>query len=488
MTFAVSFVLQSREPCSSAGQRVAATFAPIFPALWTLVPPASATPLRLAAMDVADMLELADSHEAHMFMQDEDSILYPFEDLHTISEPANVRNRRINVAELWSSADPSASSAASDRGGGVVLPECTPVTAGTSSLGLHSVFDVEDQIETAPTDQVTLDLGTVFPADRTQVLKWHPNRSLQALVELVHASVVSCSSRRRLRKKQFNGFLVLSSMKTKTYKTAKASAALRTAGRDLYRRVMSVVTGQSIRQTAKDTDVPWTQLSVAHKNAWGEMARVLSSPKCATLAVNLGITTATGPRRTHSSKQQAVRDALVDTQLTGYGFSLCFNTNFGQKNVETVKLVQSGLRNGELRTALTKLPEYKNFFDRFFGHFQKLGEDIGAPLVACGMEHSENGDHPARIHMHCFLGIDVRGGLHGRTQQEIMVTKSKFNFEGLRPNIRIATVSRKRNVIIHTAVVQAYYYVAGPKLGCLFNRGVAVLFQVDSQRLAVEFA
>ena len=56
-------------------------------------------------------------------------------------------------------------------------------------------------------------------------------------------------------------------------------------------------------------------------------------------------------------------------------------------------------------------------------------------------------------------------------------------FEGLRPRVGVTTSARKRNVVIHTAVVQSYYYVAGPKLGCLFSRGVAVLFKVESEGL-----
>lgn len=426
------------------------------------------------------MDDLGNLQEAHMLMQDADSILYPPNDDGRGSPPVPSSKHRISVSDLWSPPVTSTSRADED---GVVLPEKpvgAHVTCTTPRVSLHSLFEAQSQLEPAPAEEVAVDLRTVFPQDEGQVLHWHPNRSLMALVQLAHAVADKRFTRRRLRRKRFSAVSVLRSMFTKTYKPGRLSAASRTAGRDTYRRVMSVVTGASIRTTAKATDAAWAKLSMAHKNAWADLTRILSSPMGSDLSAKLRITALHGPTRTLTDRVEAVRDAPTSTNLTGYGFSMCFNTDFGQKNVDTVRLVQSGLRGADLRTALTKLPEYKDYFDRFYDHFQKVGQELGVPLVACGMEHSENGDHPARIHLHCFAGIDVRGGLYGRAPREITVPRSSLTFEGLRPNVGVTTSSRKRNVVIHTAVVQCYYYVAGPKLGCLFSRGVASLFKVES--------
>ena len=431
-------------------------------------------------MDVSDMPDLGTLQEEHMLMQDADSIFYPPDEDEHESPRALSTKHRISVSDLWSHTETSTLGADEDSVLSCELPVSSPVTSATPRLSLHSLFEAQSQPEPALAEEVALDLRTVFPEDDSQVLRWHPNRSLLALVQLAHAGADKRFSRRRLRQKRFSAVLVLHSMFTKTYKPGRLPSSLRTAGRDTYRRVMSVVTGASIRTTAKATDAAWTELSLGHRNAWADMTRILSSPMGRDLSAKLRITTIHGPTRTFTDKMEAVRDATTHINLTGYGFSMCFNTDFGQKNVETVKLVQSGLRGAELRTALTKLPEYADYFDRFYEHFQKLGQELGVPLVACGMEHSENGDHPARIHLHCYAGIDVRGGIYGRAPQEITVPRSCLTFEGLRPSVGVTTSARKRNVAIHTAVVQSYYYVAGPKLGCLFSRGVAVLFKVDA--------
>ena len=429
------------------------------------------------------MPDLAALQDAHMLMQDADSILYPPDDNEVESTPATATKRRISVSDLWSqTATPSLPS---DEGSEVAhaFPDPSSQMSIAPRLRPDCLLEAEPHPEPAPAEKVSLDLRSVFPADPSQVLHWHPNRCLLALVQVAQSRAEKRFPLRRVRKKRFSAVLVLKSMSSKTYKPARNSARWRTAGRDTYRRVMAVVAGASIRATAKATDTAWTQLSLAHKNAWADMARILASRMGADLSVNLSLSNSDGPTRTLTDRKEAAEKATKNVQFTGYGLSMCFNTDFGQKNVETVKLVQSGLRGPELRMALVKLPEYEEFFDRFYAHFEKVGRELGVPLVACGMEHSENGDHLARIHLHCFAGIDVRGGIYGRAPEEVTVPKSCLMFEGLRPSVGVTTSSRKRNAVIHTAVVQSYYYVAGPKFECLFSRGVAVLFKVHSQRL-----
>ena len=310
----------------------------------------------LVAMDVSDMPDLGALEDAQMLMQDADSILYPPEDNEVDSTPATATKRRISVSDLWSqTATPSL---LSDDGSGVALalPDPSSQMSIAPRLRLDCLFEAESHPEPAPAEKVSLDLRTVFPEDPSQVLHWHPNRSLLALVQVAQARAEKRFPPRRVGRKRFSAVLVLKSMSSKTYKPARLSAPLRTAGRDAYRRVMAVVTGSSIRAIAKPTASAWSQLSLAHKNAWADMARILASRMGADLSVNLSLTNSDGPTRTLTDRKEAAEKATKNVQFTGYGLSMCFNTDFGQKNVETVKLVQSGLRGPELRMALVKLP------------------------------------------------------------------------------------------------------------------------------------
>ena len=162
-------------------------------------------------MDVSDLPDLGGWQDEQCFLQDCDSILYPPDEHEEMSAAATTSKKRIKVADLWSSTDPSSSSGDRDGEVGVELPELSPRTPSTPSLCLQSLFDVQPPPATAPTAEVALDLSTVFPADRSQVLHWHANRSLLALVQLAQAGVAGRFSRRRLRKKRFSGILVLSS-------------------------------------------------------------------------------------------------------------------------------------------------------------------------------------------------------------------------------------------------------------------------------------
>ena len=434
----------------------------------------------------ADMVDLPSLPDEHMVEQESDLILYGPEDDRDVSPPPTRVTSRIHVRDLWSPKHAAGSGLHDELDGGATSPERAPANFVTPRMSLLSVFDAAVAEEVQPVAAVSVALSTVFPDDRSQVLDWHPNRTLLAIVQLVFASVKKISAPRRGRTKKFRPVLVLAAMKGKRYQPGNCSAAQRTAGRDTFRRVIAAVTGSSVRTTAKATDAAWLRLSTSHRNAWAEMTRILSTPEISELPdVKLLTASPAGSVKTLQEKQETCRDEVGHFQVTGYGVSLCFNTDFGQGNVETIRLVQNGLRGSALRTALAQLGAYQEFFDRFYHHFQARGRELGLPLVTCAMEHSMKGDHPARVHLHCFMGVDIRGGIFGKAVQEVTICKERLAFEGLRPTIGVTSVGRKRNVVIHTAVVQSYYYVAGPKIGKLLCRGVAVLFQACPERLTV---
>lgn len=216
----------------------------------------------------------------------------------------------------------------------------------------------------------------------------------------------------------------------------------------------------------------------------GRVLLELGSPGVSVEASKFQLSTASEsrPRKSHQAREDSVNEQTSSKFALGYGVALCFNLDFGQDDVDVLKLLQEGLQQDELRQSLRELPAYSDFFARFWCHFEDLGPKLKLPLVACSMEHSENGDHPARVHLHAYMGIDVRGGIYGKAPQEVKVRLDALTFEGWKPHVHVTTSARKRGAMIVVNVVSAYYYVAGPKLGCLFKRCNGQLFKAVRDR------
>ena len=114
--------------------------------------------------------------------------------------------------------------------------------------------------------------------------------------------------------------------------------------------------------------------------------------------------------------------------------------------------------------ALAELPCYSSFIDTCWAHFNKVGKENGFPLVACGLEHSMNASHPARVHVHVYMGVEVRGTFFANNSPMNSIEYDELMFNGLKPGfINPTLVLRRSHKHIVKAVTQAYYYVAGPK-------------------------
>jgi hypothetical protein len=53
---------------------------------------------------------------------------------------------------------------------------------------------------------------------------------------------------------------------------------------------------------------------------------------------------------------------------------------------------------------------YRQCFDRFVILHKALAKNFGFDTVAASMEHSANALHPARVHLHVVVGVDIKGG------------------------------------------------------------------------------
>ena len=88
--------------------------------------------------------------------------------------------------------------------------------------------------------------------------------------------------------------------------------------------------------------------------------------------------------------QTQIQESFGTEVVSGYGVSLCFNTDLGQDDMNVIRLVQDGLSGDALRAALKQVRCYAPFFDRCWKHFQRVGLEYGFPLSACGLEQSEH--------------------------------------------------------------------------------------------------
>ena len=217
-------------------------------------------------------------------------------------------------------------------------------------------------------------------------------------------------------------------------------------------------------------------MSRQQTNTWAQMSRIFSHTDVQPFLQEL-VMVSQKTSKTLAARRKEANDADANCVFTGYGFSLCYNTQLGQNDAQVIRLLQSGVKGQELRKAMGDMPLYRDALDEAWTHFESLGRSLGCPLVAVGIEHSEHGKHPGRVHYHVTMNIDVRGGLLGRADKEVAVSKSVFEWGGLTPHVRPVQVRRATNSAINAAIVQSYYYVAGPKTTSIVRRCTAEPFE-----------
>ena len=402
--------------------------------------------------------------------------------------------RRISLSSLW----PPGSSSSAGVSGASEVPhrDDSPITtahahvpfrldqlfasssSSSSTMGTNCSPHANSLVNTPGSSTCDLSLDMVFPSARGQILKWHPNRVFFAVTHLVSARLSrKPPRRRRVRSKRKDAQAMLRSFTAKGVEasTNKCGARHRGDGRDLYRRIVGILTGIPRRQVALATQSLWQDTNTACKDSWGHLAQLFQHGDVRQCVPEF-LTDPSLPLRRVSEVRQANVAEVDRTTWRGYGFSLVFNTPLGQDDVQVIRLLQDGLSGHELRKALADVPCYAKFMDKCWNYFESLGKENGFPLVACGLEHSENGSHPARVHVHVYMGMEVRGAFFANNAAMGSISHEKLLWAGLEPGfVRPTIVLRRAHAQIHKAVIQAYYYVAGPKTTQILLRSSAKL-------------
>ena len=148
-----------------------------------------------------------------------------------------------------------------------------------------------------------------------------------------------------------------------------------------------------------------------------------------------------------------------------YGWLATYNTDLGLQDPDILQWVQQGLRGSDLAAKLKEHDLIKKAFTRFVSFHKDRAEQHAFKTWAVALEHSMNAKHPARVHLHTYAGVDIRGGhlLMGAPLAR-PVSLTGLTFAGCdAPKVRPTTIRRPSPSTILNGVSTGMYYVAGAK-------------------------
>jgi len=148
-----------------------------------------------------------------------------------------------------------------------------------------------------------------------------------------------------------------------------------------------------------------------------------------------------------------------------HGYLATYNTSLGLHDPQVLEWVQQGLRGRELGEKLKNHELHKAAFRRFVTFQKDVADKHHFRAWAVALEHSTNGDHPARVHLHVYAGVDIRGGhLMMGNPKTRPVCKDSLEWTGCAPPwVRFTTIRRPSPSTIIQGVSSGMYYVAGAK-------------------------
>ena len=160
---------------------------------------------------------------------------------------------------------------------------------------------------------------------------------------------------------------------------------------------------------------------------------------------------------------------------------MTYNTSLGQNDPDVIKIIQSGVKDFELRKQLMKIAVFKTAFESLWVFANQLAAKYHLETVNVALEHSEHGDHKARVHFHFFMGLDLSKGVSFSMVPGVrMIPKSEFDWGSLVPDVSATNTSRKSWQAIYNAVATGSYYVAGPKSSVILKRSTLQPIEDDN--------
>ena len=329
----------------------------------------------------------------------------------------------------------------------------------------------ESSFETSPGSWTE---DEAFPDDRKDLMNWHPNRVRVAVAQAVLGCLRSPQRVKFTEKKlDIYGALKDITAQNGAGQKLRASAGKRTRGRNLYFKVMGHLTGEPIRTLRKVLTPKWSQCQREDRDEWVLLDKVFYDPRLKGLDE---ISKDFRDEKYHEteSKEGNGKKQKERKQHKGYGFTLSYNTSLGFDHPDVIKVVQSGKVGEALYKALRAIPVFQEAFSELWEFANKLAMKHKLPTVNVAMEHSQHGDHEARVHFHVFLGLELRGGVgFGRVPFVIEIDELEFRWRGITPHVKPSMPQRKSWNVIYQALASGSYYVAGPKYGGIMKRSTS---------------
>ena len=311
-----------------------------------------------------------------------------------------------------------------------------------------------------------------IPHNEQEVLTWHPNRLRATLAAELHRRVQHMTPRRS-RTKTFEPLNALMNIFEKPgddpYLESTKLSKIHHRGRDLYFGLMNIITGVKIRELRVTHGDKWKDTPKADRAEWCVLHRVIHHPRIAPV-IDFPRRFRKKPTMREATSGEPVPNTLA-LEWTGYGFTLCYNTDLGSGDPDVIKLVQSGKTGESLYKGMRGMAIYSDAFADLWEHANKLARSKRFETVNIGMEHSMNGDWDGRVHFHVFIGPDLRSGIGFAWNPELKTVKGdEVVWRSIRPNVKASRPQKKSWNAIYQAAISGSYYVAGPKIGCIMKR------------------
>jgi hypothetical protein len=384
---------------------------------------------------------------------------------------APIKSRRVSNSFLWGDAED------------VSTPENTAATSSPALTSHVKFFEggirmkrlFEDVMMDTTSDSGGATSSSYMPQTTAcfkGVESWHPNKIFVAVVEFAgprwaiiinqHVKVVG----KTLDVKKY--LLELQAQPLRA-STCVVNAGSRQKGFRCMVKWVARFSGLNNLELRRSLQVAWRSYDDEIKARWILLEEVLSIPRVRRFFPD-------DPYRLNGNLphvQDAVDTVARDPPATSlcWGYLATYNTKIGLHDPQVISWVNEGLMGDELCQRLREHPLYRQNFNRFVAFQKDLAVKMGFRSVAIAMEHSSHASNPARVHLHAYAGVDIRGGIDfmGMARMSAL-NRTSLNWEGgAVPFVKLTIVRRKTPAAIFHAVSTGVYYVVGGKSGNMFK-------------------
>ena len=343
-------------------------------------------------------------------------------------------------------------------------------------LGQISLGQLMGTSETTPTTRSETSSSSPVAGFLTlkEVLQWHPNRLWAVMWQniLVHSFP---KENQRLTSKQSDWRRYLNGLgDPMTNKIPlPTSARQRGRARDVFRGVLSKVTGETWRSVAKSSNAMWAKCGendfyrwwalVCAGNEDPRIARRIGSQRGRGKAVVKGF------EETMDTETSPVPAGKVYEGCTG--IMLTYNIALGLKSPEVLQMVQDKATPSDFIKHFEKSTFHKKAFEHFWEFLVELAAKLRFSTVGANMELSENAKEPGRVHCHGYVGTGIKGGAGSMTSVvRSDIREEDLVYMGVKPYPRPTKPKKNHPKTVCDAVVNGLYYVIANKTTTIFRK------------------